>query len=51
MHPDTSEVATHMREFGMAIVGRAVYDLTLSEMMAPYKHSMAAGIAAHGPKS
>ena len=48
MHPDTREVAKHMREFGLAILGRAVYDLTFSEMMAPFKHSMAVGLAAQG---
>lgn len=48
MHPDTREVAEHMRDFGMAILGRATYDLTFSEMMAPYKHAMAVGHAAHG---
>lgn len=48
MHPDTREVAAHMREFGMAILGRATYDLTFSEMMAPFKHAMAIGEAAHG---
>jgi hypothetical protein len=48
MHPDTREVAEHMRGFGMAILGRATYDLTFSEMMAPYKHAMAVGHAAHG---
>lgn len=37
-----------MREFGLAILGRAVYDLTFSEMMAPFKHSMAVGLAAQG---
>lgn len=37
MHPDTRQVADHMREFGMAILGRAVYDLTFSEMMSPFK--------------
>lgn len=37
-----------MREFGLAIHGRAAYDLTFSEMMAPYKHAMAIGHAAHG---
>ena len=48
MHPDTREVAAHMRQFGMAVLGRAVYDLTFSEMMAPYKHSMSVGLAAQG---
>ena len=48
MHPDTKAVAEHMREFGLAILGRAVYDLTFSELMAPYKHSMSVGLAAQG---
>lgn len=48
MHPDTREVATHMRGFGLAILGRAAYDLTFSEILAPYKHSMAPVLAAQG---
>jgi hypothetical protein len=48
MHPDTRQVSEHMRAFGMAVLGRAAYDLTFSEMMRPYAHLMAVGHAAHG---
>lgn len=48
MHPDTRHIAQHMREFGLAILGRAVYDLTFSEYTQPYKHPMAVGLAAQG---
>lgn len=48
MHPDTKEVAKHMREFGLTILGRAAYDMTFNEMMRPYAHAMAVGEAAHG---
>jgi hypothetical protein len=48
MHPDTKQVADHLREFGMAVLGRAVYDLTFSEMMRPYAHLIAVGQAAQG---
>lgn len=37
-----------MRQFGLAILGRAVYDVTFSEMSRPYAHAMAVGHAAHG---
>ncbi|MGD9904290.1 MAG: hypothetical protein AB7U83_12570 [Vicinamibacterales bacterium] len=48
MHPETRDVADHMRKFGLAILGRAVYDYTFSDLMAPYKHDMAIGLAAQG---
>ena len=48
MHPDTRAVARHMREFGLALLGRAAYDVTFSEAMAPFSHAMAVGHAAHG---
>src|SRR5436190_21751880 len=48
MHPDTKQVARHLREFGMAVLGRAAYDLTFSEMQRPYAHLMAVGHAANG---
>lgn len=37
-----------MREFGLAILGRAVCDVTFSEMTKPFAHAMAVGHAAHG---
>lgn len=48
MHPDTRAVAEHMREFGLTILGRAAYQVTFSEMMAPFAHATAVGHAAHG---
>lgn len=48
MHPDTRQVSEHMRQFGLAILGRAVYDVTFSEMSRPFAHAMAVGHAAHG---
>ncbi len=48
MHPDTREVAHHMREFGLTILGRATYDVTFSEMTKPFAHAMAVAHAAHG---
>lgn len=48
MHPDTRNVADHLRKFGMAVLGRAAYDLTFSEMMRPYAHLMAVSTAAQG---
>jgi hypothetical protein len=48
MHPDTREVAKHMREFGLTVLGRAGYQCTFSEMGTPYAHAMAVGFAGHG---
>jgi len=48
MHPDTRAVAEHMREFGLTILGRAAYEVTFSEAMAPFAHAIAVGHAAHG---
>ena len=48
MHPDTRQVAEHLRDFGMAVLGRAAYDLTFSELMRPFAHLMAVGQAAQG---
>jgi hypothetical protein len=36
-----------MREFGLTILGRAAYEVTFSEMMAPFGHAMAVSHAAH----
>lgn len=47
MHPDTREVAEHMRQFGTHTLGRAVYDTTFSEMHRPYAHPMAVIQAGH----
>jgi hypothetical protein len=47
MHPDTVNIASHMREFGLNVVGRAVYDATFSEMMRPFAHHLAVVHAAH----
>lgn len=48
MHPETKKAANHLREFGMAVLGRAAYDLTFSEMYRPYAHLMAVNTAAQG---
>lgn len=48
MHPDTANVAVHMRDFGLCVIGRAVHDAVYSERGRPYSHAMAAGHAAHG---
>jgi hypothetical protein len=48
MHPDTKQVAHHMREFGLSILGRAIYDATFSENMRPFAHPLAVVHAAHG---
>ena len=48
MHPDTKQVADHMRRFRMAILGRAVYDLTFSEMMARTSMQWLSGLPPKG---
>ncbi len=48
MHPDTGQVADHMREFGLTALGRAAYEVTFNEMTRPFAHAMAVGHAAHG---
>jgi hypothetical protein len=48
MHPNIREVAAHMREFGLHILGRAIYDVTFSEMTRPFAHALAVVHAAHG---
>lgn len=37
-----------MKSFGYNIIGRAVYDVTFSEMMRPFAHALAVVHAAHG---
>lgn len=48
MHPDTTRVADHMKNFGFHILGRAIYDATFSEMMRPFAHTLSVVHAAHG---
>ena len=47
MHPDTVQVAKHMRDYGLSVLGRAVADTTFNEMMRPFAHPMAVTLAAH----
>lgn len=47
MHPDTKEIAKHMRNFGSHILGRAVYDSVFDEMTTPYSHGISVTLAAH----
>ena len=48
MHPDTREVAAHMKELGLTVLGRAIHDSTFSETMRPFAHGLAVVHAAHG---
>jgi hypothetical protein len=36
MHPDTREVAEHMREFALNLMGKATYECTFMSMSDPY---------------
>jgi hypothetical protein len=40
MHPDTRQVAAHMKEFGLALLGRCLQDVTFDEICNPYAHAM-----------
>ncbi|MDP3071532.1 MAG: hypothetical protein Q8N18_14680 [Opitutaceae bacterium] len=48
MHPDTKQVADHMRDFGLSVLGRAIYDATFSEHTRPFAHALSVVHAAHG---
>ena len=48
MNPETKQVSQHMKEFGLHILGRAIYDATFSEMMRPFAHMLSVVHAAHG---
>jgi hypothetical protein len=47
VHPDTRKIAEHMREFGLALLGRSLEDVTFSEMLSPYVHAMGVVTCAH----
>lgn len=48
MHPDTRMVSEHMRQFGLGLLGRAIYDATFNDIQAPWAHAVAVVQAAHG---
>lgn len=48
MHPETRNIAKYMKDFGLHILGRAVYDSTFSELLKPYAHALSIVHAAHG---
>src|ERR1700730_15763732 len=47
MHPDTRKIATHMKDFGLALLGRSIKDVTFAEMLNPYAHAMGVVTCAH----
>jgi hypothetical protein len=40
MNPETKQVSQHMKEFGLHILGRAIYDATFSEMTRPFAYML-----------
>lgn len=48
MHPETREIAAHMKDFGLHLLGCAIHGATFSEYGAPFSHAMAVTNAAHG---
>lgn len=46
MHPETRLISGHMKEFGLSLLGRAIYDATFSEMCGPFAHASAVTLAA-----
>ncbi len=47
MHPDTRKIASHMKEFGLHVFGRAIVDVVFSEITNPYAHAMGVVRCAH----
>lgn len=43
-----ADISAHMREFGISILGRAIYDATYCDSTRPFVHALAAVHAAHG---
>ena len=48
MHPDTKQIAGHMKYFGLEMLGKAVYQATFSEAGGPFSHARSIVHAAHG---
>jgi hypothetical protein len=48
MHPDTRQVAEHMKDYSFHLLGKALYDATFSEMTDPFAHTLSVVQAAHG---
>lgn len=48
MHPDTRKIAAHMKEFGLALLGRSIKEVTFAQMLNPYAHAMGVVSCAHG---
>jgi hypothetical protein len=48
MHKNTLGVFDHMRDLGLSMIGRAVYDATYAEIQRPYAHALAVMHAAQG---
>lgn len=46
MHPETRLISGHMKEFGLSLLGRAIYDATFNEMCSPFAHASAVTLAA-----
>lgn len=48
MHPETKEIAEHMKDFGLSLLARSIYSASYSEMGQPFSHALAVVHAAHG---
>jgi hypothetical protein len=48
VHPDTKQVAEHMKDFGFHILGRAISDAIFDELLSPFAHILSIVHAAHG---
>jgi hypothetical protein len=44
---DLTELSTHMRAFGVAMLARAVIDSTFAEIERPFAHALSVNICAH----
>lgn len=47
MNPDAKLISQHMKEFGLSLLGRALVDVTFSEMLYPFAHAMGVTRCAH----
>lgn len=48
MHAYMKQVASHMKDFGYHMLGKAIYDATFSEQLKPFAHALSVVHAAHG---
>lgn len=48
LNPELEGISEYMRDFGISILGRAVYEATFAEILRPFSHAISVTPAAHG---